>query len=343
MTQLANTHDRYDLDTTGVNVVRDVDALIHNIDPTETPFTSNMDEDTMESTYAEWLVDSYAAPDTANKQIDGDEFSNTALDSAEVLGNDGQISWKVLETTRRADRVKKYGRSGAEMAYQVLKKGVELKRDLEAIICGYGGHQVSSAGNSTTAGTAASLGSWLRTNVSRGAGGASPTLSSTTYGKPNATPTDGTIRALSQATLLGVVNSIYTNSRSADMIMVDPTMKSKISAFLFTSGSRVATPYMPISEGKRKGVAAVGAVDIYVTDFGVLDIIPNRLQRGRDVFVLNSDDFKVAFLTKYKVGEIAKTGDADRKSIIADWTLKSKNEKGSGIVADIDTSLAMTA
>lgn len=343
MAQLSNTHDRYDLDTTGINVIRDVDKMIYNIDPEETPFTSNIGSGSADSTYKEWLVDSYAAPDTANKKIDGDEFTNDALDSAEVLGDYLQISWKVLETTRRADAVGKYGRSGEEMTYQLLKKGVELKRDVEAIACGYGGHQAAAAGNSTTAPTSASLGSWLRTNVDRGATGASPTLSSTTYGYPNAAPTDGAVRALSQATLLSVVTSIYNNSRKPDMIMVDPTMKTRLSTYLFGSGSRVATPYMPLSEGSKKAATMVGAVDVYVTDFGVLDVVPSRFQRGRDVFILNSKDFRIDFLTKFKTGEIAKTGDAQRKSIIADWTLVSKNEKGSGIVADIDTTAAVTA
>jgi len=344
MAQLSNTHDRYDLDTTGINTIRDVDKMIYNIDPEETPFVSNIvSPGSATNTYKEWLVDGYAAPDAANKHIDGDEFTNDALDSAEVLGNYLQISWKVLETTRRADATSKYGRSGEEMTYQLLKKGVELKRDIEYIAVGGGGHQAAAAGSSSVAPTSASLGSWLRTNVNRGSGGASPTLSSTTYGYPNAAPTDGTVRALSQATLLSVVTAIDTASRAPDMIMVDKTMKTRISAYLFSSGSRVATPYMPLSEGTKKAATMIGAVDIYVTDSGVLDIVPNRFQRGRDVFVLNSKDWRIDYLTKYKTGDIARTGDAQRKSIIADWTLVSKNEKGSGIVADIDSSLAMTA
>ena len=35
---------------------------------------------------------------------------------------------------------------------------------------------------------------------------------------------------------------------------------------------------------------------------------------------------------------IAKTGDSDRKQLISEWTLTSRNEKGSGGVFDLTTS-----
>lgn len=345
MAQNSNVTDRYDLDVSGVNVVRDLDSMIYNIDPEETPFTNNIGSGSTKNTYKEWLMDAYATPNASNKHIDGDQFTNDALTEPFVLGNYLQISWAVLETSRRADLVNKYGRSKEEMAYQLLKRGVELKRDIEYIACGGSANQVAAAGSSTVAPTSASLGCWLKTaaNVKRGAGGASPTLSSTTYGYPNATPTDGTLRALSIATLLSSVTGIYTASRKPDMIMVDPTMKSLLSQFLFSSSARIATPYQPIADNKASGVRAVGAVDIYVTDFGVLDIVPNRWQRSRDVFILNQDDFRLDYLTKYKTGEIPNAGDGQRKSIICDWTLVSKNEKGSGGVFDVDNSTAVVA
>ncbi len=345
MAQLANTHDRYDLDATGVNTIRDVDNMVHNIDPQLTPATNNFGSGSAKQGIKEWLTDAYAAPDTSNKHIDGDEFTNDALDSAEVLANYLQISTKVLETSRRADLVEKYGRSGEEMSYQMLKKMVELKRDVESIVCGLNGQQAALAGNSTTAPQSASLGYWLKTtgNVSRGAGGASGALSNTTYGYPASGYADGTVRALSQATLLGVMGSIYTNSREANMVMVGPTMKGRLSSYLFSSGARIATPYQPFKDGKTTGGTAVGTMDVYVTDYGIFDIVPNRFQRERDVFVLNKDDFRIDYLTKYKTGEIARTGDAQRKSIITDWTLVSKNEKGSGGVFDIDSTTAVVS
>jgi hypothetical protein len=342
MAQLANTHDRYDLDTTGVNVVPDVSDIISNISPTETPLISNIGKDTATSTLKEWLKDSLAAPDAANKHIDGDEFTNEALDSAERLGNYCQISWKVLEVTRRAEKVKKYGRK-SELAYQIAKKGKELKNDLEYIMVGGGGHQAAAAGSSSVAPTTASLGSWLATNTSRGAGGADPTLSSTTYGYPNAAPTDGTDRALSEATLLGIIKDCYVEGGNPNTIMVGPVLKQKISQYMFSASARIATPYQEHGAKTKSGISVVGSVDVYVSDFGALDIVPNRRQREDDCWVLDLEYWDVAYLDPYHVGDIAKTGDAMRKSLIVDYCLVSKNEAASGVVADIDETLAMVA
>lgn len=344
MAQLANTYDRYDLDTSGTTTIRDVDKMIYNIDPEETPFVSNIGSGTAKNSYREWEIDSYAAVNTSNAQIDGDEFANDSTTSPPVIGNYCQISWKVLEVTRRADAVDKYAMKEA-LAYELLKKGVELKRDIEAIACGYGGQQAAVAGSSSVAGKTASLGYWLKTsgNVSRGATGASGALSNTTYGYPSSGYADGTVRALSVATLKTVLTSIYTNSRKANMLMVGPTMKGRLSTFLFGSTAAIATPYQPISNNQVSGVHAVGTVDVYVDDHGVLDIVENRFQRERDVFALNTKDWRIDYLTKFQTGDIARTGDARRKSIIADWVLVSKNEKGSGGVFDIDSTAAVTA
>lgn len=342
MAQNSNVHDRYDLDVTGVNTVRDVSDVIYNISPTEFPMQSNAQRGTADQTYKEWLVDALADPSASNKHIDGDQFSNDTLDSAEVLGNYCQISWKILEVTRRANKTKKYGRK-QEMAYQIAKKGKELKRDIEYIIMGGGGHQVAAAGSSSVAPTSASIGSWLKTNVSRGTDGASPTLSSTTYGYPNATPTDGTDRALSQATLLGIITDCYIQGGSPGTIMVGPQTKQNISSFLFSSSARIATPYQPASQTQSKGVRAIGSVDIYVSDFGVLDIVPNRFQRENDVFVLDMEFWEIAYFDPFHVDDVPNAGDAERKAIIADWTLVSRNEKASGIVADVDSTTAMVA
>jgi hypothetical protein len=36
--------------------------------------------------------------------------------------------------------------------------------------------------------------------------------------------------------------------------------------------------------------------------------------------------------------ELAKTGDTERKQILTEWTLESRNESGNGIIADLTVS-----
>jgi hypothetical protein len=298
MAQPTNTFDRYDLATKGDNAREDFSNIIYNLSPTETVFMSNAGRGTATNTLTEWLIDELAAPDLANKQIDGNDFSGGVITDAARIGNYCQISWKDLVVSRRANKINKAGRK-SEMAYAIAKKGKELKRDMEAILTG--AKQIAAPGNSTTAGTTADLTSWLKTNTNRGAGGADPVLSNTTYGQPTTACVDGTIRALSEATMLGVLADCY-------------------------------------NEGGNPG-----AVDVYVSDFGVLDVVPNRRQRTTDVFVLDMEYWSVNFFDSFKTEVIAKSGDSEKRRILADYALCSKNEAASGVIADVNSATAMVA
>lgn len=339
MTQLTNTHDRYDLAANGDDAREHLADIIYNISPTLTPFMNNISRDVAENTLTEWEIDSLADPDGSNAHIDGDEFAGDALDDAERIGNYCQISKKQLIVTRRANKVKKAGRR-SELAYQLAKKGKELKRDVETVLLS---NQVAAAGNSTTAPTTAGAPAWLKTNTDRGATGADPALSNTTYGQPTTAATDGTLRALSEATLLTVLASVYDEGGDPDMIMMAPTVKQKFSNYMFGSSSRIATQYQDQGATPRGGVTVVGAVDVYVSDFGMLDVVPNRFQRSRDVFILDSEYWGINYLDSFKTETIAKVGDSERRHILVDYALCSKNEAASGIVADIDETAAMVA
>lgn len=338
MAQATNTHDRYDLSGKGDNAREDLSNIITNISPTETPFQSNIGKGNAKNTYKEWLQDSLAAADGSNAHIDGNEFAGEAVADTPRIGNYCQISKKQVIVSRRANIVDKAGRK-SELAFQVAKRGKELKRDVETILLS---NQAAVVGSSTVAPKLAGLPAWLTTNTNRGATGADGALSSTTYGYPDTAATDGTDRALSEATLLGIIKDCYVAGGNPNMIMVGPAVKQQMSKYMFGADARIATPYQ--DHGKAKTAASViGAVDYYTSDFGTLHIVPNRFQREDDVFVLDTEHFEVAYLDGYKTETIAKTGDAEKRQILVDYTLCSMAEDASGIVADIDETTAMVA
>ena len=334
--------DRYNLDATGDNVRESLTDVIYNISPTEVPFQANAGRGDTANTLHEWQIDALAAVDTGNAAIDGADFGTDSSDAAERIGAYAQISIKYLAVSRRANIVNKAGRK-SELAYQIAKKGKELRRDVEAIACL---NQATLAGNSTTASLSPGLGAWLRTNTDRGTGGTDPALSNTTYGQPTTAAGDASalnIRALSEATLLGVLRDCYVQGGNPNMIMVGPTMKQRISTYMFTSNARIATQYQDQGASPRGGISVVGAVDVYVSDFTVIDIVPNRFQRERDVWCLDTDYWDITYLDGYKTETIAKIGDAERRHILVDWLLCSKQEAASGLIADIDETTAMVA
>lgn len=343
MGQFTNTHDRFDLATTGDNALDSLADVINMISPTETPFIQRASTQTASNTYEEWLSDALSAA-AANAQIEGNTFAaDSNQNSAERFGNYLQISWHVISVSRRADRVKKAGRK-SEVAYQMRKKGMELKRNKEYALVGGGGGVVAAAGNSSTASTLAPLSAWLATNTERGSGGTDPALSSTTYGYPSSVASlDGTDRALTEDGILTLMGNCFTQGGNPTIAMCGVLTKQVFSKYMFGASARIADPYQDHGAKAKGGLTVNGSVSYYVTDYGTLEVIPNRFQREDDFYILDMDMWAVAYLDDMKVVDIAVTGDSTQKAILSDYTLISKNEKASGIYADVDETAAMTA
>jgi len=340
MTQSANTLDRFDL---GTNVREDLSDVIYNISPTEVPGQSNFGRGTSQQTYKEWQADALATA-ADNKAVDGDEFSGLALNKAERLGNYHQIGRKDIVVSRRANIVNKAGRK-SEIAYQIAKQGKALRRDVEV---GLTMRKPAAVGNATTAMESAGLATFIRTNISRGATGSAPTLSGGTEGYPNANGTAGTAQALTESDILTVVRLCYESGGNPNMIMLPPSSKQGLSNFLFgTSSNRVATQYQDQGANPRGGITVVGAVDVYVTDFSILDIVPNRFSpsgaTATEVFILDTEYWEISYLDGYKTETIAKIGDHERRMLLVDWSLCGLNEASSGIVADVNDTAAVAA
>ena len=356
MAQANNTFDRYDV---GNNVREDLSDIIYNISPTEVPAQSNFGRGTSQQTYKEWQIDVLTAA-AENAHVDGDEFAGELLSKAARVGNYHQISRKDLVISRRANIVNKAGRK-AEVAYQIAKLGKELRRDVEFSICARheavpGSVTVSNAGAQTAAVAmqAAGIPSWIITNATMGStasgatsaqAGTKPTMSVAgppREGYPNAAGTVGTPAiALTESSLLNTVRNCYQQGGNPNMVMVPPTLKQGLSNYLFTdANARVATQYQEQGSNPRSGITVVGAVDVYVTDFSVIDIVPNRFQAdsasATEVFVLDTEYWEVSYLDGYKTETIAKIGDHERRMLLVDWTLCSKNEAASGVIAGIN-------
>src|SRR6185436_15108370 len=96
------------------------------------------------ATYHEWNQDSLEAMDVANAAVQGDDIvSFPAITPTIRLGNRTQIMRKSLIISGTQEKVLKAGRK-SEIAYQTMKRGRELKIDLEGI-CLYPQAAVASA------------------------------------------------------------------------------------------------------------------------------------------------------------------------------------------------------
>ena len=309
MAIVANTFTRY----SAIGIREDLSNVIYNISPEETPFISNIGRESVKNTYFEWQTDALAAASASNASVEGDDISSfTAVSPTARVGNYTQISTKNVIISGTLESVDKAGRRS------------ELKRDMEAALLA---NQASVVGNTTTARRTAGLPAWLTSNTSTGVGGANPTVGST----PTAARTDGTQRAFTEALLKTVIQSVWTSGGTPKMLMVGPFNKVAASAF-----NGIATRFRDVPAGQQAQI--IGAADVYVSDFGTVNIVPNRFQRDRDAFVADPDYASLAILRPIQQMELAKTGDAEKRLMLVEYGLKVNSQAAHGIVADLTTS-----
>lgn len=300
----------------------DLSNVIYNISPEETPFVSNVGKGTISNVVFDWQTDALAAAAT-NAQLEGDDTAYDAVVATARLQNYAQISSKSVVLSGTQEKVNKAGRR-SELAYQIAKKGSELKRDIEFACLN---PQAAVAGNSTTARKTCALPNFIKTNTDLGVGGAN--ASWTTI--PNASRTDGTQRAFTETILKNVIQQVWTAGGTPKMLLVGPVNKQKVSAFAGIASSR-------FNVDGAKPSTIIAAADIYVSDFGNVSIVPSRFQRERDAFVIDPEYASVDYLRPMQTMEMAKTGDAEKRLLLCEWGLRVMTENAMGMAADLTTS-----
>lgn len=321
MAIVSNTYTRYD----AKGIREDISNVIYNVSPEETPLISNISKEKCGNTFFEWQVDSLAAASTSNAVVEGDDVASfTSVTPTDRLGNYTQISRKDVIISGTLEVLDKAGRK-SELSYQLAKKGAELKRDMEAILL-Y--NQAAAAGSTSTARKTAGLPAFLRTNANKASDGTNPTVSN---GVVNAGRMDGTQRSFTETILKDVIAKTWAEGGNPKMLMVGPFNKQRASTF----GGIGATRF---NVNGAKPATIIGAADIYVSDFGNLEIVPNRFQRERDAFVIDPEYAALVQLRPIQQVPLAKTGDAEKRMLVVEYGLKVKTEKAHGVAADLEAS-----
>lgn len=308
----SNTMQTY----TGTINREDLSDMVYMISPTETPLLSGAGRSKAANTLHEWTTDALATA-ANNAQIEGDDTYTAAgvVNPGTRVQNRTQISRKVVRLSGTQQAVNSAGNLYT-MGKQMAKASAELKRDMEVALCQNTTAVVGTAG---TARQTRGLEGWIATNNALGASGVAPNPTS------NTAPTDGTQRAFTEALLKTVLNQCWTAGGNPDTIMVGGTQKQ-----LFSSFNGGGTQMGNLDDKKL-----ISAIDVYVSDFGTLKIVPNRFQRARTAFVLEMEKWKVAYLRPFQTEDLAKTGDSDAKYIVVEYALEAANEAASGAVRDL--------
>ena len=340
--------DSFDLKSIakGGVINEDVMQKIFDISKIPLPFTDLVGSSTHKNERFDWVVDELRAPNLDNARVDGADAGAASEAGGARVGNHSQISDEVIAVSYRADASDTIGRT-RELAYRITRGNQQIRRDVEAIALN---NQASVAGTDTVAGVTGGLPSWIETTV-LGADGSDQTANA---GGHNMTTgltekvTVGAATGLSFQAVKDAIQGVYEQGGEVTHLMSNPGVIGHLSSYMFDNEARVATLTSDQGAPANSKATALSSVNVLVSDFGTIKLVPNRLQpldeNGNAIaFLLDPEYVALSYLEGYRTDTLAKTGLAEKRQISVDWGLRVHTEKAHGMIINIDPDAEATA
>jgi len=360
-----------------VSEKEDLANFISMITRDETPFMSSIGKTKATGIYHEWQTDELKAPGNS-RVAQGADFDAVTPDGRTTTGGDhGSGGGVVLAAAdRNRSRLGNYTQINAktvavsgtkravdqtgvadEYAYQLKKRGTEMRRDVEADLI----HSlnVSTPGSASVAGTMAGVFSWASNvvnvastdsgNTAARISNAGVTAAEAGIGTNNFSTesTSANVGELELSHIDSIMQTIYEEGGKATKVMLSPKNRRTFSTKANASGSNV-----------RRNIDESGklrqAVDIYMSDFGDVMVEPNYIMglaatatgtggtsadavSIQDAFALVYDPmwFKMATLRPMNEVDVGQNGDSTVGMFVEETTLECSNPNAWGVIANI--------
>jgi len=326
----------------------DVVDQVYNLDEgIPTPFIDMVGGGSFSNLFSEWTENDLAAPDIDNAVVDGADATGNDTVIGNRVGNRAQLSDKTVRISHASEGVDSIGSVG-RIAYQVSRRMMDLRRDMEAIALG---RQASLADDGNAqAGRTAGLAAWIATNTSFGVGGSAGGYDLNT--KVVDAPVDGTPEALTWEKVRDAIEGVYTVGGNPSVLMSVPAVTKAINTFLFSTDGIPfrADPVANVGGTSPTTQVAQGFISVVLSDFGItLSIVDNRLQQlyqagtAADVFVIDPSHLAVSSLSGFRQDPLGKTGHSEMRLLSNHWMTKCFREDAQALIADIDPTAPVTA
>ena len=235
-------------------------------------------------------------------RLEGDDSDPIGYTDLSTNSNYTQIFHKEIKQTGTAPYQDRYGMSD-QMQYESAKSIPEMMRLIERTLQ-YGKR---AAGSTTTPRMMGGYQEFITTNK---ASGASISVSSAAVGQ-----------------IEDAVELAYNAGGSGDyMAIVNPAVYQKIKN---AYDSSAFVRYAP--EQSRFGTL----VDTIVTPFGNVSFVIDRWQLSTLIPILKLDNVGMLTLRPWQVEDLAKTGDAEKKQLIGEFTFCLKLEKSHALMTAV--------
>jgi len=358
----------------------DLANFITMITRDETPFTSSIGKTKATAIYHEWQTDTLEAP--GDSRIgEGTDYIEPASGGATAtpavgtkfaidgpnrtrLGNYTQINGKTIAVSGTRRAVDQAGVAD-EYAYQLKKRGTELRRDVEF-------DMIHSMNVSNAVGT--------QNANSRAAGGYQAFINSADtvdyvgeFQAPSAATTgagtDANGTAIPRSSIAGsttapdrdplaltnidgVMQKIYEEGGKATKIMLSPKLRRDFSDLMVGD------------TGVQRNIDASGklrqSVDVYMSDFGDLMVIPNYIMGLTNNFAFTGDNnvahsgagvtnlanfaaliydpmwFAMSYLRPLAEVDVGQQGDSTKGMMVEESTLEVRNPIGCGAIYGLE-------
>lgn len=298
MATISGVAKTYDL----VGQKLDVEDIIYDISPTDTPFLSSIGTVKASNTVHQWQQDKLAAV-MANAAVEGATAGTAVADQTVLKTTNTQIFKKVIEVSGTAQAIGLYGRAD-ELARLVAKKGKEIKRDIEYAMVG--NNQTGANGDGSTARQLTSAQNQIAASV---------------------TNTNATARAFTEALLLDVLQKVFSAGGKPNQLQVTPSHSVVVAGFAAASGR-----FRDFGVQKQ----LVNAVDLYVSPFGEVAVVPNRFLQSDTALAVDTEYWARAVLRPMQTIVLAKDGDSDKRMLVTELGLAAENDEASGLIAKLN-------
>ncbi len=321
----------------------DLANFISMITRDETPFLSSIGKSKATNIYHEWQTDELTAPGNSrvaegadflaagSTPASGDGAASTTVGAMRTrLGNYTQINSKTISVSGSRRAIDQAGVAD-EYAYQLKKRGTEMRRDMEFDIVNTYNKQTTSGARQT--GGYQSFVNSGDTCVFKGDFTAPSTANAGT--EVITVAAGGAKAALALTDIDAVMQKIYEQGGKATKIMLSPKLRRDFSDLMVTdSGVRRNID----SDGKLRQ-----SVDIYMSDFGDLMVVPNYIMglstgvgaaENKDSCALVYDPQWFAHATLRPLAEVdvGQKGDSTVGMLVEETTFEVKNPKGCGAI-----------
>jgi len=344
----ANTYDLYNTSTTGPSKANreELADFISIIEPEVTPVTSAISKGSTKSVFTEWLCEDLSPAKVASTAEGSDSSSwFNKVENRARLGNYINISKREFGVSDVQQLVDQAG-IDSEIDHAKSKSVRELKRDIEAVVCGAQDRSTGGSGAYASRG----LYDWIDDS--------GPTDVPAMYRTATASIADGNAGGssdMTEAQLNATLQSLFTDcgEKKTYMGVMSPTVVDIIDNF--TRVESATTSRYKVNEAAGSKTINL-EVKTFNSSFGIINMIPSVFLGGTNSgaenaaaadtlaftadadsgLILDTDLLELKFLDPMHTETFEDRGGGPRGHAKAVYTLVVKNPKANGKILDAD-------